>query len=89
MFYIIFNYWRKFINETSKDIYHLHKASNDLLLVIIISGIYVHGGETVFFNVMGVNDIGKISCVLKNSHRRCVVGTSDKIVMKDIFGLDP
>ena len=60
------------------NIIHVHKDSNDLLSVIIILGKNVHGGETVFYDGVNMNDIGKRSHVLKHSHGRCVVGAFDK-----------
>ena len=56
----------------------VHKDSNDLLSVIIILGTNVHGGKTVFYEGVNMNDIVKRSHVLKHSHGRCVVGAFDK-----------
>ena len=36
---------------------------------------------------MNTNDIGKGAHVIKNTHRRCVVGDFDKFFMEDIFRL--
>ena len=80
MFYVIGNYWREFIHETSKNINRVQKDINDLLSVIIILVTDVHGGETVFLNGMTMNEIGKIAHFLKHSHGRCVVGAFYKIL---------
>ena len=64
---------------------HVDKYSNDLLSVIIMLGKNVHGGETVFNDVVNMNYTEKISHVLKHAHGRCVVGSFDKIYMKDLF----
>ena len=61
---------------------YVHKDSKDLLSVIIILGTYVNGGETVFNYGQNMNDIGKRAHVLKHSHRRCVIGSFDKILHK-------
>ena len=58
---------------------HVHKESNSLLLLIIILGTNVHGGETVFYDGLNMNDIGKIAHVLKHLHKRCLVVPLDKI----------
>ena len=71
-----------------KNLNHVHKESNDLLPVIIILGKNVHGGETVFYDGMNMNDIEKRAHILKHSHGRCVVDAFDKNYMKAIFGLD-
>ena len=63
-----------------KNLNHVHKDSNNLLSVIIISGTYVHGGKTVFHDGEKMNDTGKRAHVLKHSHRRCVVSPIDKIL---------
>ena len=39
---------RNLFTRHPKDINHVHKYSNDLLSLIIILGIDVYGGETVF-----------------------------------------
>ena len=57
---------------------HVHKDSKDILLVIIILGTDVNGGETVFNDGKNMNDNGKIAHVLKHSHERCVIGYFDK-----------
>ena len=69
-----------------QNINHVHSDSNDLISVIIILGIYVNGGKTVFYDGENINDIGKIADVLKHSHGRCVIGAFDKLYMKDLFG---
>ena len=63
-----------------KNLNHVHKDSKDLLSVIIILGIDVNGGETVFYDGENMNDIGKRAHVLKHSHGRCVIGSFDKIL---------
>ena len=60
-----------------KKLNHVHKESKDLLLVIIILGTDVNGGETVFYYGENMNDIGKIAHVLKHSYGRCVIGYFD------------
>ena len=70
-----------------KNLNHVHKDSKDLLSVIIILGTYVNGGETVFYDVDHMNDIGIISHVLKHSHGRSVIGSFVKFYMKAQFGL--
>ena len=79
MFYVIGNYWRKFIHKTSKNINRLHKYSRDLLSVIIILGAGVNGDEE-FFNGMTMNDMGNRSHVIEYSHGSCVVVSFDKNV---------
>ena len=49
-----------------KNLNHVHKDSKDLLLVIIILGTDVNGGETVFYDGENMNDIGKRAHVLKH-----------------------
>ena len=78
MFYVIGNYWREFIHETSKNINHVHKDINDLLSVIIILGTDVHCGKIYILNGMTMNKIGKQEKFIKHSHGRCVVGDFDK-----------
>ena len=63
----------------AKNLNHVHKDSEDLLLVIILLGTDVNGGETVFYDGENMNDIGKRAHVLKNSHGRCVIGSFDKM----------
>ena len=63
-----------------KNLNHAHKDSKDLLSVILLLGIDVHSGETVFYVGENMNDIGKRAHVLKNSHGRCVIGSFDKIL---------
>ena len=41
------------------------------------------------FHGMSMNNIGKRAYVLKNSHGRCVVGASDKVYTRYLFGLNP
>ena len=57
------------------NIDHLHKDSKYLLSVIIISGTYVNGGETVFNDGENMNYIEKRAHVLKHSNGRCVIGS--------------
>ena len=52
------------------------------MLVIIILGKNVHGGETVFYDGENMNDTVKRSHVMNHSHERCVVSTLDKILHK-------
>ena len=61
---------------------HVHKGINDILSVIIILGTDVCGGKKKF-NGMNMNDIGKITHVIKHSHRICVVGAVDKILYEE------
>ena len=61
-----------------KNINHVHKDSKDILLVIIILGTDVNGGETVFNDGKNMNDIRKRAYVLKHSQGRCVIGSFDK-----------
>ena len=61
-----------------KNLNHVHKDVNDILSVVFILGIDVHGDKTVFYR-MTMNDIGKIAHVLNHSHVRCVFGAFDKI----------
>ena len=63
-----------------KNLNPVHKYSKDILLVIIILGTDVNGGETVFYDGENMNDIGKRAHVLKHSHGRCVIGYSDEIL---------
>ena len=44
-----------------KNLNHEHKDRKDLLLVIIILGTDVNGGETVFYDGENMNDTGKKS----------------------------
>ena len=83
---------RRFPNKSGLVIHVLHhwqlleeiytrdnqKISNDILSVIIILGIDVHGGEIVILNWMTMNYIGEMAPVLKHSHGRCVVDAFDK-----------
>ena len=46
--------------------------------MIIILGIDVHSGDSVFKNGMTMGDIEKRTNVIKHSRGRCVVGTFDK-----------
>ena len=48
MFYVIGDYWNKFINETPKNLNHVQKDVNDILSVVFILVTYVQGGKTVF-----------------------------------------
>ena len=80
MFYIIGNYWRKFIHKTYRNHNHVHKKINIFLSVITILGTDVHGDETICFSRMNMNNIGKIEHVLKHSHERCVVAAFDKFL---------
>ena len=52
--------------RNAKNLNRVHKDSKYLMLVIIILGTDVHGGETAH--------------VLKHSHGRCVIGSFDKIL---------
>ena len=52
------------------------------MLVIIILGKNVHGGETVFYDGENMNDTVKRAHVMNHSHGRCVVSTLDKILHK-------
>ena len=66
-----------------KNLNHVHKDSKDskyLMSVIIILVTDVNGGEIVFNYGKNTNDIGKRAHVLKHSHGRCVIGSSDKIL---------
>ena len=71
---IVSNLFTKYQNILN----HVHKNSNDILPVIIILRNNVHGGETVFYDGVNMNDIGKRAHVLKHSHGKCVVGAFDK-----------
>ena len=68
------NLYTRYVNNLN----HVHKDSKYLLLVIIILGTDVNGGEIVFYDGENMNDIGKIAHVLKHSHGRCVIGYFDK-----------
>ena len=61
----------------AKNLNNVHKDSNNFLAVMIILGTNVHGGET-FFDGDKMNDIGKISHVIKHSNGGFVVGPFDK-----------
>ena len=50
----------------AKNLNHIHKDSKYLLLVIIILGTDVNGGETVLNDGENMNDIGKRAHVLKH-----------------------
>ena len=63
-----------------------HRDSKDLLSVIIILVTDVNGGETVFYDGLNINDIGKRAHVMKHSHGNCVIGSFDKFYMKALFG---
>ena len=63
-----------------KNLNHVHKYSKDLLLVIIVLGTYVNGGETFFYDEENINDTVKRAYVLKHAHRRFVIGSFDKIL---------
>ena len=65
-----------------KNTNHVQKGINDILSVIIILGTDVCGGKKKF-NGMNMNDIGKITHVIKHSHRICVVGAVDKILYEE------
>ena len=60
-----------------KNLNNVHKESKDLLSAIIILGIYVNGGGTVFYDGENMNDIGKRAHLLNHSHGRCVIGSFD------------
>ena len=79
MFYVIGNYWRKFIHKTSKHINNEHKETNDLLKVIITLGKDDNGDETVLKYIRTMKDTGKRTHVLKHSQGVCVVTAFDKI----------
>ena len=64
----------------AKNLNHVHRYSKDFLLVIIILGTDVNGGETFFYDGDNMNDIGKRAHALNHSHRRCVIGALDKIL---------
>ena len=59
---------------------HVHKDSEDLLLVIIILRTDFNGSETVLYDVENMNFIGKRAHVLNHSRGRCVIGSFDKIL---------
>ena len=63
-----------------KNLNHVHKEGKYLLSARIILGTDVNGDETVLYDGENKNDIGKIAHVLKHSHRRCVIGSFDKIL---------
>ena len=60
-----------------KKLNHIHKESNDLMSVIVILVIDVHGDKIMFYG-MTTNDIWKTANFLKHSHKGCVVGAFDK-----------
>ena len=61
-----------------KNLTNVKRDSNDILSVIIILVIYVHGGKIVSYDGDKMNYIGKRSHVMKHSHRRCVFGSLGK-----------
>ena len=54
----------KLYTRHPKNINHVQKYSKDLLLVIIILGTDVHGGETVFNDGENMNDMKHVSPIL-------------------------
>ena len=70
----------------SKNLNHVHKDSKDILSVILILRTNFNGGETVFNDGENMNDIVKITHLLKHSHGRCVIFLLIKLYIKSLFG---
>ena len=70
-----------------RNINHVQKYSNYILLAIIMLGKWFRGNETVF--VWNKNKLyGEKLRVLMHSHGRCVVGAFGRILTKVLCGLE-